>query len=188
MAGPTGPFGTSGSADPPGPPSPFGPLGPSGPPGASGPSDSSAASADRKTAARRPLPAPVRALFVLLAGLSLLLAVVGLFVPGLPTTVFVLIAAWAAARGSPRLEAWLLRNRVFGPLIANWRAGGCVTRRAKWSATMAMAACIALLFATPTRREVALFASATMLVVLAWLWRRPEPALPPAAATDSRDT
>lgn len=120
----------------------------------------------------------MRALLVALAVVSLALGVVGLFLPGLPTTVFVLIAAWAAARSSPRLEAWLLGNRVFGPLIVNWRAGGTVSRKAKWSATAAMAVCIAILFVTSTRTAVAAATTAMMLAVLAWLWRRPEPVAP----------
>ena len=56
-----------------------------------------------------------------LAYASLGLGLVGVFVPGLPTTVFVLIAAWAAARGSDRLHHWLLTHPRFGPSIRDCR-------------------------------------------------------------------
>lgn len=123
----------------------------------------------------RPLPWPVRWLLLAFAGLSLATGVIGIFVPGLPTTVFVLMAAWAAARSSPRLYGWLLRHRLFGPMIANWHDGGRVSRRAKWSATVAMAACAVIIAWTAHRRWTAALAIGCMAAVLTWLWRRPEP-------------
>jgi uncharacterized membrane protein YbaN (DUF454 family) len=126
--------------------------------------------------APRPLAAPWRWLLVLLACLSLATGVVGIFVPGLPTTVFVLIAAWAAARSSPRLHRWLLSHRVFGKLIADWQHGGCVSRRSKWNASAAMGLCTTLLLWMGQRWWVTALAIGCMACVLAWLWCRPEPA------------
>jgi uncharacterized membrane protein YbaN (DUF454 family) len=125
--------------------------------------------------APRPLAAPWRWLLMLLAGLSLATGVVGIFVPGLPTTVFVLIAAWAAARSSPRLHRWLLSHRVFGKLIADWQQGGCVSRRSKWNASAAMGVCTTLRLWMGQRWWVTALAIGCMACVLAWLWCRPEP-------------
>jgi hypothetical protein len=58
-----------------------------------------------------------RWLWWLLAYASLGIGIVGIVVPGLPTVPFVLLAAFAAARGSQRLHAWLLAHRQFGPMI-----------------------------------------------------------------------
>ena len=124
-------------------------------------------------AARRPLPWPVRALLIGIAAISLATGIVGLFVPGLPTTVFVLLAAACAARGSPRFHGWLLSHRVFGPIIVNWENGGRVSRPAKRAAalTMAISAAVLLVFVgTPW----SLAPIAIMAVVLIWLWQRPE--------------
>jgi len=71
-----------------------------------------------------PPPAPVRWLLLALALLSLATGIVGIFLPGLPTTVFILIAAWAAARSSPRLHAWLWRHKLFGPCCATGPTAG----------------------------------------------------------------
>ncbi|MBP7566736.1 MAG: YbaN family protein [Burkholderiaceae bacterium] len=125
--------------------------------------------------AARLLALPLRVALMVLAVASLALGLIGVFVPGLPTTVFILIAAWAADRSSPRLHSWLLRHKLFGPMIMNWRNGGTVSRRAKWSATLAMAVCIALLFVTASREWMAEGLSVLMLLILWWLWRRPEP-------------
>lgn len=117
----------------------------------------------------------VRLMYKALAGTALTLAVIGVFVPGLPTTVFVLVAAWAAARSSPRLHAWLLNHKVFGSLLHNWYNGRRVARNAKRTAAAVMAiAAVWLLIAV---RPVwwAFIPISIMITVLTWLWRRPEP-------------
>lgn len=123
----------------------------------------------------KPLPALWRWLLLVLAGVSLATGVVGIFVPGLPTTVFLLVAAWAAARSSPRLHRWLLAHPLFGTLIRDWQAGGRVRRRAKWNATAAMSVCAALLLWSGALWWITALACGCMAVVLCWLWLRPEP-------------
>jgi uncharacterized membrane protein YbaN (DUF454 family) len=111
----------------------------------------------------------------LLAYASLGLGLVGIVVPGLPTVPFVLLAAYAAARGSQRLHAWLLAHRQFGPMIRDWQSQGAVNRRAKRLATGMMAACAVVMFLTAPKAWMAATGTAIMAVVAAWLWRRPEP-------------
>lgn len=114
----------------------------------------------------------------LLRGLAILclgLGIAGVFIPGLPTTVFILIAGWAAARSSQRLHDWLWQHRLFGPMLENWSQGGTVSRRAKYSATIMMALCATVLWIAPTPFWVRWLACSCMAVVLVWLWCRPEP-------------
>lgn len=112
------------------------------------------------------------------------MGIVGIFVPGLPTTVFILLAAFAASRGSERLHRYLLAHPRFGPVIDAWQRHGAVPRRAKWAATWAMLACAAVLLAVMMgtglhRAWMAALPIACMLMVAIWLWRRPEPPAPP---------
>ena len=116
-----------------------------------------------------------RWLWWLLAYASLGLGIVGIVVPGLPTVPFVLLAAFAAARGSQRLRDWLLAHRRFGPMIRDWERGGAVSRRAKWLATAMMSACAVVMFLTAPEWWMAATGTAIMLVTGTWLWRRPEP-------------
>lgn len=116
-----------------------------------------------------------RWLWLLLAYLALALGVVGVFLPGLPTTPFVLLAAYAAARGSRRLHQRLLAHRVFGPMIRDWQATGAVSRRAKWWAAGTMAFCAVVFFLTAPKWWMAATGTAIMAVVGTWLWLRPEP-------------
>ena len=120
-------------------------------------------------------PRRTRWLWWLLAYASLALGVIGVVVPGLPTVPFVLLSAFAAARGSQRLHARLLADRRFGPMIRDWQAQGAVSRRAKWLATTMMSACAVVMFLTAPKLWMAATGTAIMVVVAMWLWLRPEP-------------
>lgn len=123
----------------------------------------------------RPLPWAARWLLLAFAALCLVMAVIGVIVPGMPTTVFILMAAWAAARSSPRLHGWLMNHRLFGPMLHHWQNGRTVSRRAKWSAAAGMGLCALVIALTAHRAWVAGLGIGCMAVVLTWLWRRPEP-------------
>ena len=80
----------------------------------------------------------VRGLLWLAGSLSLILGVIGVAVPGLPTTPFVLLAAACYAKASPRMHAWLLNHRLTGPLLRDWEANRSLTRRTKAIAVVSM--------------------------------------------------
>lgn len=125
--------------------------------------------------ARRVPSWPVRCLLMAFAALCVLLGMIGAVVPGMPTTVFILMAGWAAMRSSPRFHAWLYAHATFGPMLRNWDDGGRVSRRVKWLATLSMSASSALIVYLTTRPWLAGLALGSMACVLAWLWLRPEP-------------
>ena len=75
-----------------------------------------------------------RALLVIVGLLSVAVGVVGIFVPLLPTTVFLLLAAACFVRSSDRLYRWLITNRVFGSYIRNYREHRAMPLGAKWCA------------------------------------------------------
>ena len=59
------------------------------------------------------------------------LGFIGIFVPGLPTTIFLIIALWAFTKSSKRLRNWLLNHKRFGPILRNWQEHRVVPLRAK---------------------------------------------------------
>jgi len=77
---------------------------------------------------------------VLIAGGTLFVALgfIGIFVPGLPTTPFLLLAAWCYARSSERFHRWLLNNRWFGEYIKNYQEGRGMRLRDKVVALLMM--------------------------------------------------
>jgi uncharacterized protein len=106
--------------------------------------------------------------------LALALGVAGVALPVLPTVPFLIVAAWAAGKGWPKLERWMLDHPSFGPHIRRWRERGAVPRRAKVLATvMMLASAIGLQF-TELAPWLKIGAPALMAAVAVWLWRRPE--------------
>ena len=79
-----------------------------------------------------------------IGNLALGAAIAGAALPLLPTTPFLLVAAFAFARSSPRMHQWLIDHAVFGPLINDWREHGAISGRAKFWALASMAAVVAL--------------------------------------------
>jgi len=86
----------------------------------------------------------VRWLLWLAGTVSLGLGIVGIVLPGLPTTPFVLLAAACYARASPRLHRWLLQHRLFGPLVRDWETHRSLTRRTKTVAQVSMVVMVGL--------------------------------------------
>ena len=84
------------------------------------------------------LPTPMKLLLNIVGVLALLLAILGLFLPLLPTTPFLLLASACFARGSDRLHGWLLNHRVFGVYLRNYEAGNGIPLRAKIVASVMM--------------------------------------------------
>jgi hypothetical protein len=85
----------------------------------------------------------VRAVFLVLGTLFVVLGVVGIVVPVLPTTPFLLLAAACYARGSQRCHDWLLANPAFGPLIREWQQHRAIPWRTKICAIVLMSATLA---------------------------------------------
>jgi len=73
----------------------------------------------------------VRWLLWLAGTVALALGLIGVVVPGLPTTPFILLSAACYARASPALHAWLLNHRWTGPLLRDWERDRSLTRRTK---------------------------------------------------------
>ena len=80
---------------------------------------------------RQPKKIVIKILFNVVGTLALILAILGIFLPLLPTTPFLLLASACYLRGSERLHRWLMTHRVFGPYLSNLQAGRGIPLRAK---------------------------------------------------------
>ena len=95
---------------------------------------------------------PHRWLFITLGFLLVGLGALGVVLPVLPTTIFLILAAACFARSSERWHQWLLNNRIFGPTIRDWETRRCIPKSVKLIAIGAMAAvgCSSIIFALET--------------------------------------
>jgi uncharacterized membrane protein YbaN (DUF454 family) len=117
---------------------------------------------------------PLRVVLLVLGFLFVGLAALGVVLPLLPTTPFLLLAAACFARSSARFYRALLGNRIFGPLIRDWREHGAIPRRAKILAITVMLSVMTAtaLFAIPhLAGKIALLGFGIGLST--WLWRLP---------------
>jgi len=119
-----------------------------------------------------PRPAWIRMLWLSAGALALGLGVIGIFLPLLPTTPFVLVAAFCFSRGCLRCEAWLMAHPKLGPTVRDWRAHRAVPLRAKQLATVMMIAGCAI--AWPSLPAGWRWAPLLLCAaVAAWLWSLP---------------
>ena len=128
----------------------------------------------------------MRAVFLVLGTIFLFLAALGIVIPVLPTTPFVLLAAACYLRASTRLHDRLLRSRIFGPTIAAWQEHHAIPPRAKALAVVMVTATFAfsVVFVADSfivRAGLASFGA----ILVAWLATRPS-GTPPAATDESR--
>lgn len=116
----------------------------------------------------------VRMVLLVCGSIALLLGIIGIFLPGLPTTPFILVAAACYARASERFYHWLLRNPTFGPLIAEWRRHRSIPYRVKRLAITLMSLTICASIWTLSEKPwlqamLACIGAGTAV----WLWRIP---------------
>lgn len=105
---------------------------------------------------------------------ALLLGLIGLLLPIMPTVPFLLVAAWAGGKGWPVLEAKLLAHPKYGPQILAWREHGVVKRRPKVIAIVMMSGSAIMLSLSPVAIVIKVAVIAIMASVAIWLILRPE--------------
>lgn len=114
--------------------------------------------------------------FWLLLGLVLVgIGIIGIVVPLLPTTDFMLLAVPCFARSSPRLEPWLLNHPRFGPALRAWRSERAVPRNAKTMACIGMIIGYFVFLLHAQNWILSAVIGLFMLLWAVWIVRRPEP-------------
>ena len=113
-------------------------------------------------------------LWRLAGGTSVLLGVVGIFLPLLPTTPFLLLAAYCFQKSSPRLHAWLINHPRLGPSIRDWREHGAISRTAKVQAIVAMIVVLGLSFVLGVNWIVLAIQVVVMCFVALFILSRPD--------------
>jgi uncharacterized membrane protein YbaN (DUF454 family) len=117
---------------------------------------------------------PERILWTAIGLLATGCGIAGLVLPLVPTTPFLLLAAFAFARSSPRLHDWLVNHPRLGPPIADWRAHRAISRRTKVITAGIMAATLALSIAAGVRSEILVVQALIFGAVAVFVLTRPD--------------
>lgn len=116
-----------------------------------------------------------RVFALLFAYIFLALAVIGIFIPGLPTVPFLLLAAWCAARGSEKLHRWLYAHPVLGKLLSDWEQHKAISRKSKITAVTMLIVSAAIIYFQVENRWFFVAALVFFTGVASYLVTRPEP-------------
>jgi hypothetical protein len=103
------------------------------------------------------------------------LGTIGAFLPLLPTTPFLLLAAWAAPKGSPELQTWLYQHPRFGAALIAWEQKRAVATRAKWLACSLMSVSWLIMYFQTSGWIVPAITGALFVSVAGFLVTRPTP-------------
>lgn len=112
---------------------------------------------------------------MILAYFFLVLAIIGVVLPGLPTVPFLLLTAWFAAKGSERLHSWLYAHPHLGKLLIDWEQRGAVSRSSKVTAVILLSASWGIMCSRIDNLWVMAGLTALFLTIIAFLVTRPEP-------------
>ena len=104
---------------------------------------------------------------------SLGMAYVGVIVPGIPFSIFLVFAAYCFAKSSKRMHDWLYNHKYFGPFLTNWTQKSVFPTKGKYAMILVMASSLAFLWFTTENIKAVLWSGGFMALVAIWAWRYP---------------
>lgn len=113
-------------------------------------------------------------LFWVILGFSFLgLAYIGVFVPGMPTTIFVILAAWSFAKSSTRLHTWLHEHPRFGPYLIGWERKRIFPYQGRYAMMLMMSLSLTILLFTTSRLWIPLLVGGVFVAIVVWAYQFP---------------
>jgi hypothetical protein len=99
-------------------------------------------------------------------------AYIGILLPGVPTTFFVILAAWAFSKSSEKFNVWLHEHKLFGKYLTNWETKRIYPNKGRYAMVGVMClSLVSMYFTVPLR--VVLYAGITFCLIIIWAFRYP---------------
>ena len=105
--------------------------------------------------------------------LSLAMAYIGVIVPGIPFSIFLVFAAYCFAKSSPRMHAWIYNHKYFGPFLTIWTQKKVFPTKGKYAMVIVMSSSLAFLWFTTGNIDAVVWSGGFMALVAIWAWRFP---------------
>jgi uncharacterized membrane protein YbaN (DUF454 family) len=105
--------------------------------------------------------------------LSLGMAYVGVVVPGIPFSIFLVFSAYCFAKSSKKMHDWLYNHKYFGPFLTNWVNKRVFPTKGKYAMVLVMSSSLAFLWFTTENIKAVLWSGGFMALVAIWAWRYP---------------
>lgn len=112
-------------------------------------------------------------LYMALGFLCIGMAYIGFVVPGIPFSIFLVIAAWAFSKSSEKMHNWLYNHPWFGEFLTNWTQKQVFPQKGKYAMVIVMATSLAFLWFSTGNVKAALWSGGFMALVAIWAWRYP---------------
>lgn len=116
-----------------------------------------------------------RPLYLAAGWLCTVLGIIGLILPVMPGTVFLIAAAWCFSRSSPRFESWLVSHPRLGPQVVRWRQTGAIARKTKYVACGSMLLSFVIVALTDAPPIALWLSGAGLIAAGTYVASRPEP-------------
>jgi uncharacterized membrane protein YbaN (DUF454 family) len=101
------------------------------------------------------------------------MAYLGVITPGLKYSIFVVLAAYCFAKGSPKMHAWLYNHKLFGPFLTNWGEKRVFPTKMKFFMLAMMSSSLLIMFFTGVKPIGVISTAVFMALVAVWAWRFP---------------
>ena len=111
--------------------------------------------------------------WLILGFICLGMAYVGLVLPGIPFSIFLVGAAYCFAKSSKRMHDWLYNHKYFGPFLTNWVQKKVFPTKGKYAMVLVMASSLAFLWFTTENIKAVAWSGGFMALVALWAWRYP---------------
>ena len=105
--------------------------------------------------------------------LSLGMAYIGVIVPGIPFSIFLVFSAYCFAKSSKRMHDWLYNHPWFGEFLTNWTTKQVFPTKGKYAMILVMSSSLAFLWFTTENIKAVAWSGGFMLLVAVWAWRFP---------------
>lgn len=114
-----------------------------------------------------------KTLWLILGFLSLGMAYIGVVLPGIPFSIFLVFAAYCFSKSSERMHRWIYNHKYFGPFLTNWIQKRVFPQKGKYAMIIVMSSSVLFLWFTTENIKAVLWSGGFMLLVAIWAWRFP---------------